>query len=433
MNQVTAGELSPSSTVQKNIALLKENKSCPKCDLSGANLSRFDLAGANLEGANLSRAKLSLSNLSDANLKNANLREAVFSGADLANCDLSGADLTGTTFIGAYISGAILDGEIVSTSPYANDDISNVKESVYVEDTVNSKTAPKTEEITIETRRDFEETPPPIPAVTPKNTASVEPSVDKTLAKTTPDMSKPAPAVKAAPEIQDVRIPSKTVEVVETPPQEIANTSINDKEIAEKKEPVAEVKKAKVQKSEKEIPQETATHKTVEPIVQNTSNDETKTDDQQQKSADTSPKNQVGLEEETGIVDKVLNMFTSNTPSTQVMKNAAILLDTEQCYGCDLKGINLSGENLDSVDLEGADLSDAILKDVDFEGANLKGVNFTNADLTGADLSEADLYKADFSGANLTDADFESALLDDVNFRGAQGYSQQSVLLIDAQ
>lgn len=54
-NPLVAGQLSSSTEVQANIAILTETKSCPQCDLSGADLNRLDLSGANLEGANLSR------------------------------------------------------------------------------------------------------------------------------------------------------------------------------------------------------------------------------------------------------------------------------------------------------------------------------------------------------------------------------------------
>ncbi|HIQ15650.1 MAG TPA: pentapeptide repeat-containing protein, partial [Leucothrix sp.] len=138
-------------------------------------------------------------------------------------------------------------------------------------------------------------------------------------------------------------------------------------------------------------------------------------------------------EESKGIVQSVLNMFISAEPSTEVLRNAAILLDSNSCYGCDLQGVNLSGENLDGADLEGANLSNAILKDIDLEGANLKGANLSGVDLSGADLSEADLYKADLSGANLSDANLGKALLDDVNLTGVIGANIPGILLLDVE
>ena len=125
-------QLSPSTEVQKNISILQQTKRCPQCDLSGANLIRMDLTDADLEGANLARVRFNLTNLAGANLRNSNLREATFGGADLAGADLQGADLRGTSLTGAYLQGTLLDGELVQTTPYADEQISGIEETVYV-------------------------------------------------------------------------------------------------------------------------------------------------------------------------------------------------------------------------------------------------------------------------------------------------------------
>ena len=52
---------------------LLATKSCPGCDLSGANLSNKDLRKANLEKANLQGVKLSFTKFDEANLKGVNL------------------------------------------------------------------------------------------------------------------------------------------------------------------------------------------------------------------------------------------------------------------------------------------------------------------------------------------------------------------------
>jgi hypothetical protein len=53
---------------------LLKTKKCPKCDLSGADLSNANLAGADLREAELSAAKLDGANLSNADLTGAELR-----------------------------------------------------------------------------------------------------------------------------------------------------------------------------------------------------------------------------------------------------------------------------------------------------------------------------------------------------------------------
>lgn len=230
-SSLQGSQLSVSNEVQANIKLLNETKNCPGCDLKGAVLNRFELEGANLEGADLSRAKLFLANLSRANLKNTNLSEAQFGGADLANADLRGANLTATSFAGAYMVGTLLDGEMISTKPYAADDISHVEEDVYVEDTVKPKVLPSTEDINIGSRRDFEETsqevivekqqqePETVEAKTVGDaTATVnvpeEDRIEEAIEDSVPEVSSSSPGPKPLPAIQSVHIEEKVDETI---------------------------------------------------------------------------------------------------------------------------------------------------------------------------------------------------------------------------
>lgn len=361
VSSVSGGQLSSSIQVQANIALLKENKSCPGCDLSGADLNRFDLSDANLERANLSRAKMYLVDLSGANLRNADLQEAELGGADLADADLRGANLTGVSFAGAYIKGALFDGEMISSTPYARDNISDVQEIVYVEDTVNAKAIPETEEIVIASRRDFEETPPS--ATVEESPAPVSKSTQQAGIL---EKSVPAPDAKAVPAMQSVRIHD-------------------------------EGERDHFEESPEVVP-------AVAPLPDITNKKED------------APQAETALQEHI----EVAAVSDAVTLSSEVTQSLERLLDTNKCYGCNLGGVLLKGENLDSADLEGADLSGADLSDADLEGANLKGANLTNADLSGADLSGADLYKANLTNADLTGATLEQTLLDDTTMEGAK-------------
>jgi uncharacterized protein YjbI with pentapeptide repeats len=80
---------------ESNIKQLKSTKSCPKCDLSGADLSGAYIPGANLSGANLSGAYIPDANLTGANLSGANLSNANLTGANLSDADLTGTNLSG--------------------------------------------------------------------------------------------------------------------------------------------------------------------------------------------------------------------------------------------------------------------------------------------------------------------------------------------------
>lgn len=162
---------------QRNFQQLIESNSCPGCDLAGVVLTRVDLSGANLEGANLAGAKLFLADLSHANLRSANLQSASLGGADLAGADLTGANLTGAILEGAYMKGAITDG--VLTNKTATTATVENGELVVVPEQSQSKSAPYSQDMVIESRRDFEESPPNVEAAVPVNSTEVRGSNEK--------------------------------------------------------------------------------------------------------------------------------------------------------------------------------------------------------------------------------------------------------------
>lgn len=107
------------------------------------------------------------------------------------------------------------------------------------------------------------------------------------------------------------------------------------------------------------------------------------------------------------------------------------------CRGCDLQGINLSGESLGSkyrlplrngplaVGPEGlnyvgpVDLTGANLQNANFSWANLRQVIFNQANLTAANLAQTNLEEAQFVEANLSQADLQGADLRGANLQGA--------------
>jgi uncharacterized protein YjbI with pentapeptide repeats len=82
--------------------------------------------------------------------------------------------------------------------------------------------------------------------------------------------------------------------------------------------------------------------------------------------------------------------------------------------GLDLRGAELSHQDLSMIRLESADLTQANLVGADMRQANLIGASLAGANLAGANLWRADLDGADLSGADLTDA-----VLDGADLRGA--------------
>ncbi len=479
-SSLSAGQHSVSSEVQQNITVLTKTKSCPECNLTGANLNRMTLSGANLQGADLSRATLFLTDLSGANLQNSNLREAQFGGADLGDADLRGADLTGASLAGAYLGGTHLDGEMITTTPYVEDDIADVEETVYVEDIEKVKSLPETTDMTIGSRRDFEETPPSVPAeVTPEEISVAEtapPSEDGDEALTSvtavpEETGQRAIALesKAVPVIQEARIHER-----EDAPQVLVKENSKKRLSQENTTELKEEIQPPISAQAESLPEKTS--KTVMAHQSDQGEVDEKVTEIQTGSAggpiETSDEsNAIGSPQVEEVTEKVesgdspndtqiipldpINTPATETqlpeeisqeanglleleesgpvhgPGTELLKNIEFLLDTNQCYGCNLAGADLRGENLGEADLEGADLRNALLQNVDLENANLKGTNLSGADLTDADLSEADCYRADLTDANLTNANLENTLLDDADLSRVKGYKKNLLLMED--
>ncbi len=86
----------------------------------------------------------------------------------------------------------------------------------------------------------------------------------------------------------------------------------------------------------------------------------------------------------------------------------------QELTGKDLRRAALGGANLDGLDLTrrdllGADLRGASLRGIDLDDANLLGADLRGADLRGASFRRACLYHADLRGANLTGVDADRA------------------------
>ncbi|MBU0960249.1 MAG: pentapeptide repeat-containing protein, partial [Proteobacteria bacterium] len=144
----------------------------------------------------------------------------------------------------------------------------------------------------------------------------------------------------------------------------------------------------------------------------------------------TEAQHEIGKDGEETNIESVMEQ-TVLSLGTEVLRNVETLLDTNQCYGCNLEGADLSGKDLEASDLEGANLRQANLKGTDLEGANLKGTNLSGADLRKADLDGADLYKADLTGADLTEASLDKTLIDDAILTGVKGYKQETLLMME--
>ncbi|MBE9173886.1 pentapeptide repeat-containing protein [Cyanobium sp. LEGE 06143] len=88
---------------------LLEQRQCPRCNLTGADLVHARLDDVDLRQARLQRANLGQARLDGAQLMGADLSFTTLQGASLRGADLRSARLEGTDLRQADLSGALLD------------------------------------------------------------------------------------------------------------------------------------------------------------------------------------------------------------------------------------------------------------------------------------------------------------------------------------
>lgn len=107
--------------------------------------------------------------------------------------------------------------------------------------------------------------------------------------------------------------------------------------------------------------------------------------------------------------------FNDVMQSASVMTTRTIALQSSQCKGCNMAGVNFRGAQLSNVDLTGANLNSS-----QFNASTLNGVIFDGADLTAADFSYANLTGCSFSASPvLTETTFHGTALTCVKFEDA--------------
>jgi len=121
------------------------NKRLKGIQLTNANLLRAKLIGANLSSGNLSRSRFSNADLSGVDLSNSDIHGAVMQEADLNNATLFGTnlasvDLSRANLSRAYLNRTKIEGAnfkyvIVSSTTFANTDLSGAINL----DTVNTR------------------------------------------------------------------------------------------------------------------------------------------------------------------------------------------------------------------------------------------------------------------------------------------------------
>jgi len=111
---------------------------------------------------------------------------------------------------------------------------------------------------------------------------------------------------------------------------------------------------------------------------------------------------------------------SNNINSTTQVASVKRLLDTKECPGCNLSGVDLANKALTFVNLSNANLSGANLSGANLSGADLSNTNLTNADLKGAKLNGARIIGTNLAGTNLSNANLLGANLWNTDLTGAK-------------
>ncbi len=130
------------------------------------------------------------------------------------------------------------------------------------------------------------------------------------------------------------------------------------------------------------------------------------------------------IRNEDGKILDLGNLCREPTRNTITPTNQSLyikrLLDTKECFGCNLIGANFTNANLNFANLTNANLSGANLSGAILIGANLSNANLTNTNLNGAKLNGAKLIGTNLNGTNLGGANLLGANLWGTNLNGAK-------------
>ena len=106
----------PLSARADDLIVLLQERSCPNCKLTDADLVHADLRDAELTSADLKRSNLSRARLDGADLRDADLRFSSLQGASLRGADMRGAQLDGTDLRQADLSGTLFNAGALERS-----------------------------------------------------------------------------------------------------------------------------------------------------------------------------------------------------------------------------------------------------------------------------------------------------------------------------
>ena len=354
------------STASSNVKKLKETKSCPRCDLTDAQLRAMDLTGANLAGANLNGAKLFKAILTGVNLGEASLRGAYLTGVDLTGVDLTEVDLTGANLREVNLTGVDLTETILAGADLTG---ANLRE-------VNLRGVDLTE----------------VNLTGAKLTGANLTGANLTGAK--------LPGVNLTEvDLTGVVLTGVDLAGADLTKVDLPGVALSEANLREANLTGANLNKAKL-------------FKAILAGANLTGADLTGVD---LAGANLREVNLAGVDL-TEVNLTGANLTGANLAGAKLFKTilSGASLTGIDLSRVDLTWVDLTGVDLTGVDLTGVDLAGINLREVNLTGANLAevdltGVNLAGVDLTGADLTGAKLYKTILSGADLTGVNLAGA------------------------
>ncbi len=371
-----------SEQAKQNLKILLERRECPRCDLSGLDLTRLDLSRTNLQGADLSFSICNLANFTYADLRGAKLHNTLLIGTDMEGADLRNVDLKGTSMESAFLGEALLDNT-GQTDPASAKPLPEVPGDI----AGNKKKKPL---FIHQTQR--------------KRLVNTAPfSGDDTAGKTPL-----APFLFAGKETvveADNNRRRPLYIAADKKKRQLAATRGGGRVMIH-----ALQQKKRISQQDKQItllqPLSSGWRRVPADIVERPL-----------------PVASVGSDAGKRILASpkpVQQMARSALPES--IKNKAKraqllrLLKTRACRGCNLAGLDLSGQSFVGADLERADLSGCKLRGADLRQANLRAARLVEAKmqqtrLDGAVLHQADISYADLTGASTSGTDFSGARL----------------------
>ncbi len=409
-----------SDQAKQNLRILLDRRECPNCDLSGLDLTRLDLSHTNLQGADLSFSLCNLTNFAYADLKGAKLHGTVLVGADMEGVDLRRVDLSATDMESAFLGDALFDDDTAEASNEIVKSVPVVKSSI--------ATGMEKEPVLIRANRykKMRVVPPLSSGQTLENVSSGPPLF---------------PAKESFPVVTDENGAPPFITAHKKKRRMAAMGYVADKN----GRTVIRALHRKKRKGQPDISNSQRDEQLalLQPVSSNWRMvPTTKIFGRSQSVSSSAAK----AKQESLLSAKSVQRLASGTVFTgqggkrriagskgarsvlpESMKNRTKrshllrLLKTNECNGCNLAGLDLSGQSFVGANLEQANLTGCKLRGADLRRANLKAARLVKAEMQQVRLDGALLKRANLSYANLTGASMSGINFTDAQLTGVVG------------